>query len=269
MEDLKKTMKLTQDDAYYYGTLLFFNADHTQLMFEENEKFYIVDNGNEKVKISGAGLDQFGDFEKYGIVQSSRCTTLPIKEFGNQYFLNDNGGLYYLDGRFKTYQVASSVSKFHTSEAGDVLYYVAGFSDNLYRGEGNGRTMKAKEIASGVYDFEITTDGDHCYYLNYADELMHIKKNGAAKRIAEDVDGFTLSHDGYAFFVCDYSSSTGGVLYESHNGGAKTRVAENVDSDLYATVGGTYYFQIGKNEEAIYGAPKKANFTKLFTREGN
>ncbi len=267
MEDLKDTMKLTKGDSSYYGVLLYLNADHTQLLFEENEKIFIVDDGDEKVKISDSGLDQFGDYEKYGIVQSARgsCLTLPIKEFGDQYFLNDNGSLTYLDSRWKTYSVASFVSEFHTSVTGDVLYYVAGYSDSLYRGEGSGKTMKAKKIASEVYNVEITIDGNHCYYLTSSDSLMYIKKNGAAKRIAEDVDGFVLSHDGYAFFVCDYSYSTGGTLYESHNGGSKSRIAENVEDELLITVNGTYYVKIDGDDGILYGAAKKAKFSKLYT----
>ena len=269
MEDLKDTMKLTKGDSYYFGVYLYFNADHTQLLFEDDSNLYVVDNGKEKVKISSSGLDQFGDFEEYGIVQTARgsCQTLPIEEFGDQYFLNDSETLFYLDSRFETHKVATYVSYFHTSESGDVLYYVAGYSSTLYRGEGNGKTMKAKQIASGAYAFKITTDGEHCYYRNSAGDLMYVKGNGAAKRIAEDVNGFVLSHDGYAFFMCDYSSRTGGTLYESHNGSSKTRIAENVDSEVLTTVNGTYYAQIDGDSEILYGAAKKAKFSKLYTAE--
>lgn len=270
MEDLEDSTKLTPDDSRY-SLRLYLNADHTQLLFDMSSNIYVVDNGDEKIKITSNGMDQFGDFEIFGTVQDEKrsCVTWPVEELEEQYFLNDEGGLYYLDSSFEPHHVASSVSYFHTSEAGDVLYYVAGYSDTLYRGEGNGKKMEAKQIASGVYGFVITADGTHCYYENSSDQLMYVKKNGAPKKIADDIYNFVVSHDGYAFVVCDYSSSTGGTLYSSHNGSEKKRLSEGVDDEMLVTTGGTYYVKIDGDDGIIFGAPKKMKFSKLYVMEGH
>lgn len=242
----KEPVKLLGDisaSASYYSII--FNADHTEAIFSDGEKFYAVEDGKEKVKISSKNI-------------SSAHMSRNSKSFKKQYYIDSDKDLYYIGSNWEPVKIASDVASFRTSESGDVVYY-RDADGNLYRGKGYGNqfTKIADEVKSS---YVINPEGTQCYYMDDDANLYYVKKTEKAKKVAADVDEFDLSQDGYCFMIVDRGSD-GGTLYYSKNGGEKKKVVEEV-VDLYCENDATYYCCIGADEELLdlYGTAKKADF---------
>ncbi len=251
-----------EDDAE-----LLYNADHTQVIFYNGTNYYISENGKERHKISSKEILQFADYDEFGITiyQSQYSSTLPVNDFKEQYFIDASYTLRYINNKFEVIEIADDVDYFKVTESGSMIYYLDDYGD-LYRSSGYNK--KFERIADDVVDFVITSNGKACYYIDDDDTLMYAEKANQSEKIADDIYRLCITHDDYALFVTDYSSSSGGTLYSSHNGSTKQRIGRDVIA-VYTTPVCTYYYQWADDyydSYSVYAATKKIDF-KLVVKE--
>ena len=243
---------------------MLFNADHTQVLINSGTDCYASIEGEEKHKISSKSLAKIGSYEPYAIGVSANDTlsfTTPILSFEEEYFLDQSGALYYIDKKLETNKIAGDVESFQTTAAGDVVYYLNSYGE-LYRGKDYDDEFDL--MADDVDEYVITSDGKACYYIDYDDTLRYLKKAKKSEKIAEDVRNLIMTRDDYALFISDYSYTSGGTLYESHNGKERERVAGDVTS-ITVTSATTYYYRASDEGDSydLYGATKKVKFEKI------
>ncbi len=264
-KDGKESVKILNDVNSL--PTLYLNTDHTQVIFGEGNDVYFSENGGEKKKITSDGvrIDAMG-YRKYNSEVSSgtNCATLPMESLLEQYFIaNEDRTLYYLDGKCETHKIEDYVYSFETTPTAEVVYFlkINSFegSGDLYRGSGSSEEGYT-EIASDVTLFEITSDGEKCYFIDEDETLRYVKKTGEPKKIADDAERMTITHDDYLLFLADVGDDETGTLYSSRNGKEKQKVADDVGS-VSAHVNNTVYIQkVSDDEAAIYSAKKKTKF---------
>lgn len=246
-------------DLYSFGSVtITFNTDHTQALFIADYKSYITDNGSEKHKISSNTIYQIGQY-----YISGQITTSSMYDFTEKYFIDSNYKLYYIDKKFETTSIESNVYSLQTTVSGDIIYFLK-INGDLYRGKGFGG--KCEEIADEVKQFEITSDGKACYYVDDDETLYYLKKSGKSKKVADDVYSIQITHDDRALFITDYSSNEGGTLYSSYNGKSKKLISDEVSS--FITTSTCAYYNLHTDEKGvydIYSATKKAKFSLLLS----
>ncbi len=253
------------------GMKFMFNADHTQALMNYDGYAYITVNGQEKSKIASDGIAQFGDTDMWGVtindsddsfLYATYTYTMPLENLANQYFLDDSGNLMYLNKKLSASEVAENISQFRTTVSGDVVYFKNTLG-RLYRGEKpNG---KFERITEDVSAFAITSDGDGCYVVDYDSMLLYVSASGKSKKIADDLSNgiLAVTHDDYALFVTDYSSTSGGTLYASQMGKKKTRISDDVKSIVTAP-NGSYFLQMTDDDcGKLFWAEKKTAFEQI------
>ena len=253
---------------------MYLNTDHTQAIFGEGNDVYFSENGGEKVKITSDGIriNKMG-YNKYNSEVSSgaNCSTLPMESLLEQYFIADEDRtLYYLDGKCETHKIEDYVYSFETTPTAEVVYFLQVYSlsdsGDLYRGNGYSEEGYV-EIASDVTSFEITSDGEKCYFIDEDETLRYVKKTGEPKKIADDAEKMTMTHDDYLLFIADVADDETGTLYSSRNGKEKQKVADDVGI-ASAFVNNTIYIQkVSDDEVAIYSAKKKTKFELILEYE--
>ncbi len=265
-------IKLVNGVSDKYNSLyLVYNADHTQILISLGDDAYLSKNGEEKVKLTSDGLRQFGatltrgisvsqtvsdSWSNYAVVISA--ATSPLRDFRNQYFLDDNGELKYVNKKLKITDVAEDISSYQTSDSGKTIYYRT-TERVLMRGEKP--KGKFKEVATEVSSYTVTANGRACYLLDSSSTLSYVKMTGKIKHIADDVHDLQITHDSYALFISDYHSTNGGTLYHSRNGKKKTRIADDILAIRTAAAGAYYIRSTGRDgDNELAWTQKKVDF---------
>ena len=234
-----------------------FNADHTQIIFQLEDKSYISINGGEKEKI-GAYVSQIGN--EY----MANNGTSKVLDFTEQYVLDYKGDLFYINKKGEIEEMASDVDEIRLTDSGDVIY-ILDDSEILYRCKGNGKDVNKnlKKVAFNVEEFVIDSEGERCYYTDYSDDLYSVKKTGKAKKITSEIEQLTMTADDIALFIANEDS-----LYYSSNGGKAKKITDEV-SEILANDIAAYYITEDSGEYEMFGTDSKTKFDLIVKYEMN
>ncbi len=258
----KDAVKL-MSDVYGDGSLSVkfrFNCDNTQMLFSNGSSVYVTIDGGEKQKVLSKNLAQNGSINAFynTVSQGSGASTTAMISFAEQYYLDAKGDLYYVNKKLEAEEIAEDVVSFKTDSKGKVIYYLDD-DEELFRS--NGPKSKFKSVAKDVYGFDITSDGEKCYFVDEDDTLHYVKKTGKAKKVADDVyNNISITHDGYALFIVDYSTNNGGTLYSSVNGKKGKKIADDVYGVSATDIAAAYKCESDDDTYDFYYATKKDKF---------
>lgn len=221
-----------------------FNADHSQLIFSSGNKWYISENGNDKIKLFGDVTQVYPVLPIFVAVRNNtnnfyiHTETYGVKDFSETYFRTINYSNYnmcdlvFVNKEWNTEKIASNISNVHVDNDLSTISYIK--NNALYIiNDINDNTPVV--VADDVIDFELHSNGQALYYLDSSDTLWYKNTNKDAERIADDVYSIDITHDDYILFLTDYGASSG-VLYASKNGNTKKQLHDDV-----------YYLLVGKN----------------------
>jgi hypothetical protein len=246
----------------FEGLLL--NKDYSQAIINYDGKAYISRNGSERERIHSStisGLVLPRGTQTSGNSMGAVCGT---SNFANTLAL-DNDGVIYIDDKYETTRILGSAYKSMAtiSNDGKTLLFISS-SDNLCSIDPTKANAERVTLARDVVRYVASDDGKTIYYVNDDDELWCIKGNNDAVRISDDVypNQLALSYSSNrVFFLVDYNTTSGGQLYFSNNGGAKTRVAGGNDvrtvtstptSIFYRTAESDLYRSNGNEEFSLF-----------------
>ena len=274
-EEDETPQKLASVDVTSYehgGTpfRIYFNADNTQILFSvAGSGIYISEDGDDREKLtSDSSISRLGGYtlgystSYSGISEIAGIYETPIYDFEEQYFTDYAGTLYYIDDDFQAHEVEEDVQTFQRTASGDMMYYLTE-DDDLYRGKGYGK--KFTRIAGDVDDFEITSDGKGCYFVDFDETLRYVKKTKKAEKIADEVRGLRITYDDYALFYIEESRDEYD-LYSSRKGKKMKLVASDV-ADILVSHTCSYYATEDSEEMSLYGASKKTKFKFILSVE--
>lgn len=236
--------------GYYLYSTACFNKDYSQILYSSDDKTYISVNGGEKTKLFNEGSFSLvypaNASVKYSF-SGSVAHVYDIDGFAQKTVVASNG-IYYIDKGYEASRVTSSYYYYFISDDGNTLLYTK--SGKLYKVDDLKKSTDGKAITGGdeIYSFTADSSCAKIYYLNYDDELYYQKGSSAAKKIADDVESFTLGGDGSTlYFVSDE------ILYMSKNGGTKASVSGNHDVVRVTRFGtGIAYYAESDNYSGCY-----------------
>ncbi len=237
---------------------LFANYDYSEIIFCDDDKYYISINGGEKIK-----LGNYSDLTPLYPKNSSS-----LKTFTNALFVCYDDGDYSLVRLNKKHEIEKLVKNLDSkycslAEDGTTVYYIR--NDNLYvASKANG--YEPEKLASDVVNYAYSSDNKQIYYIDDEYTLYSIK-NGKENEIAEDVSSSSLSiaENGTAFFLTDYDDGCG-TLYRCSNGKTKVRVAEDVYSVFQRHGYTMYYTEVDTDNDYkmdLYSSKNQKTFSKI------
>ncbi len=239
-----------------------FNADLTQILFACGDDCYISQNGAEKVKISETGILSFVSYGK--IVNSS----LPVKTFGNMYFLDNEDTLWYMDGDFDVAKVKDGVKSCFVAKTNSKVVYYLDDNNRLHRGD-EGYNSEFVRVGKNVQAYFITSDGDACYYVDEDDKLFYAKGEEEPVKISGYIDEIVMTHDDYVIF----GVANEGIYY-SRNGSEKKNIKISINKDdsieLEAGYVSTYLAILDEETDTkyIYAAKSGVEFKLIAQANG-
>ncbi len=205
----------------YYSTV-FLNADHTEMLFVNDDKTYITVKAGEKEKVSN---EEFGSIllpsesiQNYVYRRSGRGA-IEVNYTGADTFKEQlfyaGGKIIYMNKKQITNTVASGVMDFAVAEDGESFVY-AGYSGDIMSVTDFDKGGREKKIGNDAEAVGLYAGGSlkYVYYINSDDELCCIKGK-KTKKIADDVTSAAISADGkVCYFVVEeeklcYSAKAG------------------------------------------------------------
>ncbi len=250
--DSLRVLKGDEDIKLGKGSFLYFNSDRTQVIFtsgDNGENCYISENGGEKVRFSKTGISSASLYQLalYGKIVNR---SLPVKNFGDMYFLDNENTLWYVDGDFVATEVEKDVVGYYIAKNNSKVVYYHNDKDKLYRGEGPDSEFTC--IGKDVARYYVTTDGDACYYVDRDATLFYVDGEGDAVEIAKDLDGVDMTHDNYVIFKEEDDDKR----YYTYNGSEKKEIDVIPDGDfmldLDTKFANTYLYIFDKDEDTGY-----------------
>lgn len=230
------------------------NADSTEILFSSGEKLYVSVKGGEKQKLFS--LEQPYGYKMVGTYKSnhlsaSYITYYDMKNFNHFYLNTGNSILYYVDEKYETTKIASSVDSAYTTENEKTVYYEKNGSIYAY----SLSTQEAEKVIKDMgeeTDFIVSADGKEIYYINEdgelccydGEEIVVVEEDG------DEVEGMGITRDGtliYLFDMTSYENTSYSVgdLYYWQKGGRAKQLASDVcgimvcnNRFLYATYDG-------------------------------
>lgn len=220
----------------YYNkqNIVYFNYDHTQVLFHSDGATYISTNGKKAVKISSKRLDLVlteNSFVSYN--------TYPVKNLYDHIYTDGDSVWLIKKNVDKSAKLASKVSSLTLDSTASYLYYIHDSKElrmvKIKDGEkalDKARTIVDKDIDSYV----VASDRSFVYYIH--DNELHCVngKNGKNdKSISrDDVDTYSLaiSESDTVYYIMD------GDLYACSNGKKSTKVLNDCDyaREIFGTI---------------------------------
>jgi len=269
----KDSVKLA--DVTYGVSTLYFNADLSELIFNDDGKAYITVKAGEKKKISNNTISNLfvTANDKSASISSARAeyqyTT--VKSFKNT-IAYMNGAYYKITSKYETSKILS---------ADDIGYII--FSDDLkscvYYKNGsfykiaNVNKSDNKKKLGDMDDYSISSvvvlrDMNSIYFVSDGD-LYYKKGTGKPKKVATDAKliGGDYEANGVYYYI-EYDSKDTNTLYFSKNGSKKKVVAKDIKSTS-TTYGSYRIFSIENKKDdslvdlyTVKGTSKKKLLTK-------
>lgn len=220
-----------------FGGGVQFNADHSQIMFKNDEgKIYISTNGKAPKKVTSESLSLVIPSTSYGTYSVADSKTNPVKNLYNHVYTCGDKVMVIKKNSDKNVKLLSNVSKVTLDDSAEYIYYVKS-------GELRVSKVKAGEKASESYkmlvddtvtNYVVTSNRKKVYFVDDHETLYSCngKKRSTPKEIADEV-GYSLvrSAKDFVYFTSD------GDLYASKNGKKGSKVLGDCEGVLGAPNG--------------------------------
>lgn len=251
--DRVKLGKISSEEIY-------FNADHTQIMFFNDGKTYVSTKGKDAVKASSGELTMV-DIPNSGAMYADGSTYPVDNLFDHVYTSNNDGSRsawIIKKNPDKNVKLASKVSSCTLDESGKYMYYLRNGEELrvLKLSHGQNAADKSKELADEVDNYVITSNRKLAYYIS-DDTLYSVngKKGGRSKTIKSDELGLdmVLNSKDVLFFTVE------GEIYACSNGKTAKMVLE--DSELLLSTSNGIVF--AGSEESLYANKTGKKFKLL------
>jgi len=252
------------------STTLWLNKDYTQVVFNHDGRANISKNGGERERLYSKVIRDIvlprGTQKRYiSVGLHIELYVIGIRSLTPLVGIT-NDGIVYIDNKYESNRISSS-------------------SDNPYRSviSANGRKLlfltnnghlasidptkpgaDRREVGRNVNRFVVSRDASTIYYANEDDELFYVRGNGDPSKVADDVNGQLVMqwNSTRAFFIVDDMGS-GGELYFSNNGRAKTKVSGGDDvKGIITTPTSVFYRRDGMGRETFRSSGNE-KFTKF------
>lgn len=254
----KKIGTIDDDDIY-------FNADHTQVMFYNEGKTYISNKGKEAKKALSSEADML-------IPDSSSCMegdfayTYPTDDLYKKVYSGDNGSLYLIKKNAdKNVKLASKAYNYTLDESAKFVYYMNSDAELMMVqiSKGERASDKAKQIAEDVVTYVVSPDRSHVYYVADGEVNSCNGKTGKGHKLVGDIDS---GYYGYSLYVnkkgvCFYQYE--GDVYASVNG-RKGKMVLSEGSLAYATENGIVY---AATEDGLFANATGKKFKKIYSAD--
>ncbi len=195
------------DSLYYYdgGEEVKVATDVSDYWLDENGddifyhadgKSYIYDGKGDPYELSedSVTLVLCDNMAKY---ISGTSTYYGVSDFTKKYYTDDEGTLYYADGKYELAEVAEGVEMVKATVDGKSVVYICEGELISYNSSGDNKN----EIADDVLTFVMTDDARHVYYVDEEGTLYVKFGKKDPEEIAEDVLDFGITADEYVFFT--------------------------------------------------------------------
>ncbi len=257
------------------GSVVYFNKELNEVLFEDEGKAYVSVNGKEKKKINSNSVSSvlktqnnvFSDIASY----MGTATVCDFKSFkGSIVYIS--GTYYLLKNNYETSKIINTdnVSAVRFSADGKSILFLK--KDTLYKVSNIKKPDKQKKLGD-LEDYSITTlvalpDLSAVYFLSDGD--LYFKKGASKpKKVASDASRISLDTvAGGVYYYIDYSSSEENTLYFSKNGSKKKVVIKDINGK--STVNGSYQIvtKENKKDDAMKDVYllKGTKAKKIFTR---
>jgi hypothetical protein len=216
----------------FTGQELFFNADHTQMLYLSQNRIYLTEDGTESILVfeanSLAPICPKHAAEARRIVGGTVCVTYDIPSYGGTVW-DFGSSLYYLSPDLNAQQIAAYYSQAALSENGRSLLYTA--SDRLYKINNLSRDLNRS--GHPIYDaeeidrFDAAPDLSDIVFINYAGELYSLTPGSKETLISGNVSAFYITDNDTSYFI-----TREGFVYTSDNGGKRKKADINEETAL-------------------------------------
>lgn len=245
-----KLGQITSSSVYY-------NDDHTQIMFVNDGKTYVATKGKEAVKASSNRLYLLSAPNASAF--SGNCgITYPVSNLYDHVYAvysEDSTSIWVIKKNSdKSVKLVSNVSYAVLDESAEYLYYLYD-GDELRMikiSDGEKATERYTELAEDVDGFVVTSDRKYVYYTS-DDTLYSVngKKGGKATVVCNDgIEDAAMNGKDVFYYIMD------GDLYATKNGKKGSKVMSDI-SNLSESANGIVY---ASNDDSLYasnGSTKK------------
>ncbi len=245
----------------YGGSRVYFNADHTQILYTNEGKSYISRNGKEAVKISSSSAYVVLPNSSENFSNGGDSRTVPTKDLFNKVYSCDGNLWFIRKNADKSVKLANDASSVTLSEDAKLVYYInKGELKVLKVKHGDNASDKATVLCDeDVSNYIVTSDCKKVYYVNDGSLYAVNGKTGKGKKtIANDDVSSILAIN--AKDVVYYAME--GDVYATKGGKGKKVVS---DAEYMENTGnGIVYIA---TEDAIYATNGAKKPRKIFSYE--
>lgn len=247
----------------YGGSTVWFNDDHTQILYRYDGKTYYSVNGKEGKKLSSSKATLLMPAGSTAI-EGSSSTTYPVEDLFDRVYSVYNDGQYNLwllqKNSDKSEKLVSDVYEWKLDADCEYVYYLDEDDDLcvLKISHGDRASDKAKTLAEDVENFTVTSDRKKVYFIS--DDALYScnAKNGRGKKTvaSEDVSSYflVLNAKDVLYYVMD------GDCYACSNGRKGTKVLSEVEG-LISYGNGVVY---AATDDTLYVSTGAKKMTKLY-----
>ncbi len=245
-----------------------FNEDHTQILFYnskslgEDPRSYISTKGKEGVKVSSSLAVPICPSGSYYYTAGSSLT-VPAANLYNKVYLcyadGQTNAWYLRKNTDKSAKLANNISNPTLDESGKYLYYINkdGDLNVLQVKHGDSASDKAKQLASDVHSYVVTSNRSKIYYVSEKSLYSCNGKTGSGKRTiaSEDVSStLVINRKDVVYYIMD------GDVYACSNGRKGSKVVSDAKRLYYAHNGVVYV----NTDDAIFATQGKKSLTKVY-----
>ncbi len=217
--------------SMYSGTSVFLNKDYTQLLYIDEGKTYLSENGDTKEKISSSQMQYCvlpdNTASKSTDTTESSIYVYGISDFGGKVVAIDSS-LYYLNKDFEPELITGYVYYYQLAADNNSLLYSNGGS--LYYIKNIKKSRMSEEIGSNIdiYMFTASDDLSQVYYTDEDDTLYYKKGSKDSRKVADGVYYYYAirGDDKRFFYLMEYDESkSAGTLYTAKWGRFRKEVS--------------------------------------------
>ena len=246
------------------STSVYFNDDHTQIMFYNEGKTYIATKGKDAVKASSDRLSLVIAPNASSFYDST-SDTYPVSNMYNHVYTasSENGYTVWMikKNSDKNEKLGSKASHVQLDASADYLYYIYDSEELRVAkvSDGDKATERYTTLAEDVDGYIVTSDRKYVYYSS-DDSVYSVngKKGGKSKTVCnDDVEGAALNCKDVFYYIVD------GDLYATKNGKKGSKVLSDI-SYVTNTTNGIVY---AVNEDSIFVSDGAKKPSKLMDME--
>lgn len=255
----RKPAKFTKIASGVYANAIKFNADLSQVLFT------LLDGGTYYSK-EGKQAQRIASSAMYPLVCnavnfkscSGLATVYGVNEFFDHFWIGENG-LYYVESGEEPLMLVAGVRDYDLSYDADRLAYIDA-EGRLFVTDRKSASDTKTAYAENVTSVAVTGDGKNVYYLNSANALCNLDKDGESAMIAQEVDGIMCSEEGV--YYKNISATQDYRLNYCSNAKSGKEVCDSVLS--FQISDGCAYYTTGDGQHMYYSKDGNRSFKQLF-----